>query len=167
MKKLILAGGCFWGVEAYFSRLKGVIDTKVGYTDALGANPTYKDVCNSSGHVEACYIEYDESILPLDKVLDHFFRIIDPTEFNRQGHDIGVQYRTALFFYDVNDEPVINAYLKNLQKKYTKKLYTYVKAAGPFYDAEDYHQDYLVKNPSGYCHVNLNLLRPEETKKGA
>ncbi len=165
MKKIILAGGCFWGVEAYFSRLKGVLTTRVGYTDGDGANPTYKEVCNSSGHVEAVFLTYDESVLTLQTLMDHFFRIINPTEFNRQGHDIGVQYRSAIYFIDVEDENQITEYLKKLQKKYTKKIYTYVKAAAPFYDAEDYHQEYLVKNPTGYCHINLNLLKPEERKE--
>jgi len=165
MKKIVLAGGCFWGVEAYFSRLKGVLDTQVGYTDAEGENPSYKDVCNSSGHVEAVYVEYDEVKLPMIKLMDHFFKIVDPTEFNRQGHDIGVQYRTALFYYDIEDEKTLKEYLLNLQKKYTKKIYTYVKKAGVFYDAEEYHQDYLVKNPTGYCHINLNMLKPEDRKE--
>ena len=165
MKKIILAGGCFWGVEAYFSRVKGVKTTQVGYTDAEGKNPTYQDVCNSSGHVEAVYITYDETITPLTKILEHFFRIIDPTENNRQGHDIGVQYRTAIFYYDHEDVPVINNYLTQLQKKYTKKIYTYLKPAGIFYDAEDYHQDYLLKNPTGYCHINLHLLKKDEMKE--
>ncbi|PKL01605.1 MAG: peptide-methionine (S)-S-oxide reductase [Tenericutes bacterium HGW-Tenericutes-1] len=165
MKKIILAGGCFWGVEAYFSRVKGVETTQVGYTDAEGKNPTYKDVCNSSGHVEAVYITYNELVTPLTKILEHFFRIIDPTENNRQGHDIGVQYRTAIFYYDESDVPVIQDYLTQLQKKYTKKIYTYLKPAGIFYDAEDYHQDYLLKNPTGYCHINLHLLKKEEAKE--
>ena len=165
MKKIILAGGCFWGVEAYFSRVKGVETTQVGYTDAEGQNPTYKDVCNSSGHVEAVYITYNELVTPLTKILEHFFRIIDPTENNRQGHDIGVQYRTAIFYFDEEDVLVIQDYLTQLQKKYTKKIYTYLKPAGIFYDAEDYHQDYLLKNPTGYCHINLHLLKKEEAKE--
>lgn len=165
MKKIILAGGCFWGVEAYFSRVKGVETTQVGYTDAEGKNPTYKDVCNNSGHVEAVFITYNELVTPLTKILEHFFRIIDPTENNRQGHDIGVQYRTAIFYFDEEDVPVVQNYLTQLQKKYTKKIYTYLKPAGVFYDAEDYHQDYLLKNPTGYCHINLHLLKKEEAKE--
>lgn len=165
MKKIILAGGCFWGVEAYFSRVKGVLTTQVGYTDADGKNPTYRDVCNNSGHVEAVYITYDEKVTPLTKILEHFFRIIDPTELNRQGNDIGVQYRTAIFYVDIEDSLVINQYIEQLQKSHTKKIYTYVKPAGIFYDAEEYHQDYLDKNPNGYCHINLHLLKKEEAKE--
>jgi len=165
MKKIILAGGCFWGVEAYFSRVKGVLTTQVGYTDAEGKNPTYHDVCNNSGHVEAVYVTYDESVTPLTKILEHFFRIINPTEVNRQGNDIGVQYRSAIFYFDIEDYDLINHFIEELQKNYTKKIYTYVKPAGIFYDAEDYHQDYLDKNPMGYCHINLHLLKKEEAKE--
>jgi methionine-S-sulfoxide reductase len=164
MKKIILAGGCFWGVERYYQRLKGVIDTEVGYTDGPTKTPTYRDVCNSSGHVEAVLLTYDETVLPLDKVLEHFFRIIDPTQYNRQGHDIGIQYRNAVFYFDEADLGVIEAFLASAQKNYARKIRTYVKEANPFYNAEDYHQDYLVKNPSGYCHVDMSLAKPEELK---
>ncbi|MCK7488501.1 MAG: peptide-methionine (S)-S-oxide reductase MsrA [Bacillus subtilis] len=164
MKKIILAGGCFWGVERYYQRLKGVVDTEVGYTDGPTPNPSYRDVCNASGHVEAVVVHYDETILPLAKILEHFFRIVDPTQYNKQGHDIGVQYRNAVFFYDAADEAAIHQFLSEAQKNYKKKIHTYVKAATPFFNAEDYHQDYLVKNPSGYCHVNMHLAKPEELK---
>ncbi|MDD3842040.1 MAG: peptide-methionine (S)-S-oxide reductase MsrA [Candidatus Izemoplasmatales bacterium] len=164
MKKIILAGGCFWGIEAYFSRLKGVISTKVGYTDGEKANPTYSDVCNDSGHVEACLVVYDETIIPLEKMLEHFFRIIDPTQKNRQGYDVGIQYRNAIFYFDEVDEKIIWEYLRNVQKKHKKPLETYIKLASPFYDAENYHQSYLENNPTGYCHINLQLIAPNEKK---
>jgi peptide-methionine (S)-S-oxide reductase len=164
MKKIILAGGCFWGVERYYQRLKGVLDTEVGYTDGPTPTPTYRDVCNASGHVEAVLLTYDETVLPLPKVLEHFYRIIDPTQYNRQGHDIGIQYRNAVFYFDEADVPVIERFLSEAQTRYAKKIRTYVKSANPFYNAEDYHQDYLVKNPSGYCHVDMSLAKPEELK---
>ncbi len=165
MKTIILAGGCFWGVEAYFSRIKGVLDTTVGYTDGDSENPSYQEVCQSSGHVEAVKVVFDEKQLSVPSILDHFFRFVDPTAFNRQGHDIGVQYRSAIFYTDEDDCSIIEHYLSELQKKYTKKIYTYVKQATPFYDAETYHQDYLFKNPTGYCHVDLSLLRKNELKE--
>ncbi|MDD3126075.1 MAG: peptide-methionine (S)-S-oxide reductase MsrA [Candidatus Izemoplasmatales bacterium] len=164
MKKIILAGGCFWGVQAYYSRLKGVISTTVGYTDGETKNPSYTDICSNSGHVEACLIEYDEEIIPLLKILEHFFRIIDPTQKNRQGYDVGIQYRSAIFYFDPEDHEPISAFLHTAQKKYAKPLETYVKMATPFYDAETYHQHYLDKNPSGYCHVNLHLITNDEKK---
>lgn len=165
MKKIILAGGCFWGVQAYFQRLKGVIHTEVGYIDGEGVNPTYQDVCRNSGHAEACVVEYDEQIIPLVKILEHFFRIIDPTQRNRQAHDIGIQYRSAIFIVDSNDRNAVESYLDSIRNQYNKPIQTYVKDAGPFYPAEMYHQDYLEKNPSGYCHVNLQLAQPDEIKK--
>ncbi len=166
MKTIILAGGCFWGVEAYFARVAGVVDTAVGYTDAPGENPSYQDVCRGSGHVEVCKVVYDETTLPLPQVLDHFFRIVDPTQKDRQGHDVGKQYRSGIYFLDPADEPLIRERIEAVSRKLGKPVYTYVKPAMPFYDAENYHQDYLDKNPGGYCHVNLGLLRPEERKTG-
>lgn len=158
MKKIIVAGGCFWGVEAYYRRVKGVTKTIVGYTDGEGENPTYQEVCDSSGHVEAVYLEYDENIVGLKTILDHFFNIVDPTLLNRQGHDIGVQYRTALFYYDEEDKLFIKKYFDSVKENYLRPIRTEVKPAGKFYPAEEYHQKYLVKNPNGYCHVDLDSV---------
>ncbi|MGD9909356.1 MAG: peptide-methionine (S)-S-oxide reductase MsrA [Candidatus Izemoplasmatales bacterium] len=164
MKKLIIAGGCFWGVEHYYKRLKGTLVTEVGYTDGVKVNPTYQEVCASSGHVEAVYLEYDETVLPLEKVVEHFFRIVDPTQYNRQGHDLGVQYRNGFYYFDEADKSVIEAWIAKEQQKHHKKVVTYVKKAMPFYNAEEYHQDYLDKVPNGYCHINMHLAKPEELK---
>lgn len=161
MKEIILAGGCFWGVEAYFERVKGVLNTKVGYIDGLTVNPTYEEVCAGSGHAEAVYIEYDESILSLKNVIKHFFRIIDPTEINRQGNDIGKQYRSAIYYFEESDRRDIKEYIESIKHLYKKEIQTKVLIATEFYDAETYHQKYLDKNPNGYCHVNLNLLKEE------
>ncbi|HAQ56057.1 MAG TPA: peptide-methionine (S)-S-oxide reductase [Acholeplasmatales bacterium] len=164
MKTIILAGGCFWGVEAYYARLKGVLDTAVGYTDAPAENPSYQDVCRGSGHAEVCRVTYDEAVLPLQKVLEHFFRIVDPTQKDEQGHDRGVQYRNGIYYVDSNDRLDIEAYVASVRTKYKKPVHTFVKPATPFYEAEGYHQDYLDKNPGGYCHVDMSLLRPDEIK---
>jgi methionine-S-sulfoxide reductase len=164
MKTITLAGGCFWGMEGYYSRLKGVESTLVGYTDGPAANPTYQDVCGNSGHVEAIRIDYDETVLPLKKVLEHFVRIVDLTQVERQAHDVGIQYRNAVFFTDPKDEKPIREFLEAYRKTLKKPIATYVKKATPFYAAEEYHQHYLDKNPAGYCHINLGLLRPEERK---
>lgn len=164
MKQIIIAGGCFWGVEHYYSRLKGVTLTKVGYTDGEKENPSYQDVCNNSGHVEAVYVEYNEEIISLSKILEHFFRIVDPTQWNRQGHDIGKQYRNGFFYFTEKDKIQIQALLKEIQHRYKKPLHTFLLPAKPFYDAEEYHQKYLVKNPTGYCHVNMSLAKAEELK---
>ncbi len=162
MKKIIIAGGCFWGVEHYYKRLKGVTHTNVGYTDGELANPSYQEVCNASGHVEAVYLEYDENIIPLKKIVEHFFRIVDPTQRNRQGHDLGIQYRNGLFFFDQEDQKIIENYIIEEQRKFNKKIQTFCLEARAFYLAEDYHQNYLEKNPSGYCHVNMGLAQPDE-----
>lgn len=165
MKKIILAGVCFWGMEAYYQRLLGVEQTKVGYTDHEGKNPTYRDVCNSSGHVEALWVEYDESVISLDKLLEHYFRIVDPTTINRQGNDIGIQYRSGIYCFDETDLQKVKDYLAFKQKDYRKLITVQAKLASVFYDAEDYHQQYLVKNPTGYCHISLHQAKNEELKE--
>ncbi|MCF7926033.1 MAG: peptide-methionine (S)-S-oxide reductase MsrA [Candidatus Izimaplasma sp.] len=154
MKTIILAGGCFWGVEAYFKQLDGVSNTKVGY---IGEDfkPTYEQVCNGSGHAEAVVIEFDEEVISLKKILDHFFNIIDPTSINKQGNDKGVQYRTGIYNYQPEDLPFIKSYLQVKQNDYDNPLQIELKTNLPFFKAEDEHQDYLDKNKNGYCHVNL------------
>jgi methionine-S-sulfoxide reductase len=155
MKSIVFAGGCFWGVEAYFKLLEGVMDTEVGYIDGRGP-ATYRDVCNGSGHTEAVLIQYDESIITLKKLLDHLFNIIDPTSINKQGNDRGIQYRTGIYNYTSEQQQFINNYLAVRQKEYKKPLQLDAKTNLTFYPAEDYHQDYLDKNKHGYCHVDLS-----------
>ena len=165
MKKIVVAGGCFWGVEEYYRRLKGVGATSVGYAQGLLENPSYQDVCSGKTmHAEVAEIEYDPSVLPLTKVLEHLFRIIDPTSLNKQGNDVGTQYRVGVYPVEVEDMNVIKAYVAERQKEYNKPLVLEVEYLRDFYDAETYHQKYLVKNPGGYCHVNMGLIKPEEKK---
>ena len=157
MKEIYLAGGCFWGVEEYFSRIDGVVDTEVGYADGRLEAPTYKQVCTGiTGHAETTYVKYDEYKVTLEQLLDRFFRIIDPTLVDRQGGDIGNQYRTGIFYTDEADMDTIQKALAEQQKKYEKPIATEVKPLSCFFNAEDYHQDYLKKNPGGYCHVDMN-----------
>lgn len=158
MKKIVIAGGCFWGVEAYMERLAGVTFTKVGYANGSTENPTYEEVCRgTTGHVEAVWIEYDEEILSLDQLLVSFWHIIDPTLLNRQGPDIGHQYRTGLYYTDPNDLAALEASKAREQEKHDRPIVTEIEPLTAFYDAEDYHQKYLQKNPSGYCHIDLSL----------
>ncbi|MGI6392580.1 MAG: peptide-methionine (S)-S-oxide reductase MsrA [Candidatus Izemoplasmatales bacterium] len=166
MKKVIIAGGCFWGVEAYYKRLKGIETTMVGYTDGLKANPTYEEVCRSSGHVEAVLLEFDEQLISLRKIIEHFLRIVDPTAINRQGNDIGIQYRSGIYVFEEKDKILVQELLEEAQKHYSRKIQTKVLPAGPFYRAEEYHQGYLEKKPHGYCHVNLHLAKKDELKEG-
>ena len=158
MKEIYLAGGCFWGVEEYFSRIGGVVDTDVGYANGTSENPSYKQVCSGiTGHTETTHIKYDESKVTLKELLDKFFKIIDPTLLNRQGGDIGNQYRTGIYYKDPEDLTIIKEVIEEKQNNYTKKIVTEVMPIEKYYSAEEYHQDYLKKNPGGYCHVDMSL----------
>ena len=164
-KQIYLAGGCFWGTEAYFSRLNGVIDTLCGYANGKTANPTYEEVClGNTGHAETVLVEYNSLIITIEKLLTEFFRTIDPTTKNRQGNDIGIQYRSGIYFVDEADAPIIQSYVLNMQIQYSKPIITEVLPLLNFYPAEEYHQHYLDKNPNGYCHVNLDLIHEEDKK---
>jgi methionine-S-sulfoxide reductase len=154
MKSIIFAGGCFWGVEAYFKLIEGVTDTVVGYVDGKEA-PTYEQVCSAIGHAEGVLITYDEEIVSLKKLLDHLFNIIDPTSINKQGNDVGIQYRTGIYNYQEEQEIFIKTYIQIRQKEYKNPIVLDLKTNVNFFKAEDYHQDYLDKNKNGYCHVDL------------
>jgi len=159
MKSIVVAGGCFWGVEAYMSRIDGIIETKVGYANGTKKNPTYNEVClGTTGHAEACLISYDETITTLEKILNKFWGIIDPTVLNRQGPDIGSQYRSGIYYSDKPDLDVILKTKDEVQGKHNKQIVTELLPLSCFYDAEDYHQKYLQKNPGGYCHINLDNI---------
>lgn len=156
----VFAAGCFWGVEGYFKRVKGVISTKVGYTGGVIENPDYEKVSSgTTNHAEAIQIEFDPKIISYENLLRHFFRLHDPTSLNKQGNDMGTQYRSAIFYYNEEQKKTALNLIKKLEKngKYKKKIVTQVSSFKKFYNAEEYHQDYLTKNPGGYCHIDLNL----------
>lgn len=156
MKEIVLAGGCFWGIEEYFSRQSGVIQTQVGYANGHTENPTYRQVCTGkTGYAEACRVVYDEGIIPLEVLLDKFWKVVDPTVRNRQGPDIGSQYRTGIYYGDEPDLLVIQKSLESQQSLYSKPIVTEVNPLSNFYLAEEDHQRYLKKNPNGYCHIDL------------
>lgn len=157
-KQVILGGGCFWGIQAYFKKIKGVIHTVVGYSGGWKKNPYYEEVCTgNTGHVEVVLITFDKKIISLDKVLRHFFNIHDPSQKNRQGNDIGTQYRSVIYYFEEKDKKIIDRIIEQIKKEGIK-IVTEVERAKNFYKAEEYHQDYLDKNPWGYCHVNLNKI---------
>ncbi|NLJ33454.1 MAG: peptide-methionine (R)-S-oxide reductase MsrB [Firmicutes bacterium] len=162
-KKIWLAGGCFWGVEAYFARIKGVVATSVGYANGRGDSPTYEKI-SSTGHVEAVEVTYDPDIISLERLLTYFFRVIDPTVKDRQGPDIGTQYRTGIYYGDEADQACIKRVLNREQKKYSRPIVTEVMPLQNYHLAEEYHQDYLAKNPGGYCHIDLAALPRDELK---
>lgn len=162
-KDIYLAGGCFWGVEEYFRRLPGVIATQAGYAQSAVKNPSYEDVCSGKTNAaETVKITYDSDKMPLAYLLRHYYRIIDPLARNRQGNDIGTQYRTGIYYTDAGDAPLIAQETALVQNKYKQPLAVEISPLENFYPAEDYHQKYLVKHPGGYCHINFESLSDPE-----
>ena len=158
-KEIYLAGGCFWGTEHYFKQVEGVVETEVGYANGIIDNPTYEQVCtDTTQFAETVRVVYDPEKASLEFLLNLYFMAIDPVSVNQQGHDKGTQYRTGIFYTDEADVPVIREVYDEEQKKYDKPLVTEVEPLNCFYTAEDYHQDYLNKNPEGYCHLPLELF---------
>ena len=159
IKTIYLAGGCFWGTEHLFSLVPGVESTEVGYANSDVANPSYQQVCTGkTGAAETVKVEYDNSKVGLSDLLNLYFKSIDPISVNRQGGDVGTQYRTGVYYVDENDAPVIEAQLATLQRRHTRPIAIEFGHLQNFYPAEDYHQDYLGKNPGGYCHVDPSLF---------
>lgn len=158
MKTVFLAGGCFWGVQKFFDQFKGVISTEAGYANGPTNEPTYEEVCNSSGHAEAVRVDYDEQVLPLTQLLEYYFLIIDPLSVNRQGNDIGIQYRTGIYYTDDAQRTEIEKVFRRQQEKVNALLAVEVKKLENFFTAEGYHQKYLDKNPYGYCHIPRRMF---------
>lgn len=157
-RDIYLAGGCFWGVEAYFKRIDGVLDAVSGYANGTTENPSYEDVIyRQTGHAEAVRVSYNPDQISLEQLLQHFFRIIDPTTLNRQGNDRGTQYRSGIYSNDPAERELITSTLQQLQTRYKDPVVVENLPLEHFYSAEEYHQDYLLKNPGGYCHVDLSL----------
>jgi peptide-methionine (S)-S-oxide reductase len=155
-RKATFAAGCFWGVEAAFCKMKGVISTRVGYTGGQMENPTYRDVCTgTTGHAEAVEVMYNPGLLSYDQLLTEFFRIHDPTTFDRQGPDIGSQYRSAIFYHDDAQRAAAESAIIQLEKssRFRQPVVTQVVPAREFYEAEEYHQQYFGKNKGARCHI--------------
>lgn len=165
MGKIVLAGGCFWGVQKYFSMAKGVLNTRTGYAQSRLENTTYEQVLQGNTEaVEAVEIEYDEKMISLEKIVELLFRIIDPTSLNKQGNDVGEQYRVGFYFEKPRDAKIAKEYVEKIKDDYAKKIVFEIEKLKSFQPAEEHHQDYLNKNPFGYCHINLNLLKKSESK---
>lgn len=165
-KTIYLAGGCFWGLEAYFERIDGVVDAVSGYANGNTKHPSYEEVVHhNTGHAETVAVTYDPARLSLSDILQYYFRVIDPTSLNKQGNDRGTQYRTGVYYTDTADAVIIRDALAQEQKKYSKPLVVEHEPLQGFYEAEAYHQDYLAKNPNGYCHIDISKadipLEPE------
>lgn len=159
MREIYLAGGCYWGVEKYMANIKGVLETKVGFANGDTEHPTYEQVrYENTGHAETVKVVYEEKQLPLGVLLKLFYRIIDPTSVDKQGEDEGHQYRTGIYFTHAEDEKEIAASLQELERKVGVPLAIEACPLEHFYDAEEYHQKYLDKNPNGYCHVPIEEI---------
>lgn len=157
---VIVAGGCFWGLEDLLRNLEGVTSTKVGYSGGDFDDPTYADIrTGTTGHAEAVRVEYDEDEISLKEVLHYFFKIHDPTTKNRQGNDVGTSYRSAVFYRDDAQKEIIYNVIDEVNEtgRFENEVVTTVNLEKEFYDAEEYHQNYLQKNPNGYtCHYERN-----------
>ena len=159
LKDIYFAGGCFWGVEEYFSRVPGVYDVTSGYANGHTESPTYEEVCyGDTGHAEAVQVRYDPSKISLETLVRQFFKIIDPTSVGRQGNDVGSQYRSGVYYVDEADKDTVQAVFDEVQKGYEAKTVTELLPLENYYRAEEYHQGYLKKNPRGYCHIDFSSL---------
>ena len=159
IKEIYFAGGCFWGVEKYFSLIQGVTETCAGYANGRTIGPSYEDVRGGgTGHAETVKVTYDTGIVSLEILLSMFFDIIDPTSVNRQGADEGDQYRTGVYYSDPDDESAIRGALGSLKALYTSPIAVEAAPLKWFFPAEAFHQNYLEKNPSGYCHISDDLF---------
>ncbi len=166
LKEIYLAGGCFWGTEKYLSCIQGIVKTDVGYANGNTENPTYQEVChNNTGHAETVRVFYDPSQIRLEFILSLYYDVINPTSMNRQGNDIGSQYRTGIYYVDDNDVEVIKKSLEELQTKYDKPIAIELLPLQNYYLAEEYHQKYLDKNPEGYCHIGSHKFEQARLAK--
>ena len=166
LREIYFAGGCFWGVEEYFSRIPGVADATNGYANGTVENPSYEQVCShTTGHAETVRVSYDPSIISLKTLTEQYFGIIDPMSLNRQGNDVGDNYRTGVFYVDEADLDVLEAVFATVQAAYDEPIVVELEPLTCFYEAEDYHQDYLVKNPGGYCHITFESLADVKTEQ--
>jgi peptide-methionine (S)-S-oxide reductase len=152
----MFGAGCFWGVEAEFRQVKGVVDTAVGYSGGTTENPTYKEVCSGrTGHAEVVQVEYDPAQVSYEELLNVFWENHDPTQMNRQGPDIGAQYRSAIYYYTPEQEAAARASKEALESsgRFRRPIVTEITPAAPFYRAEEYHQQYLEKKGLASCHI--------------
>lgn len=158
MKRIYLAGGCFWGTQHYIRQVSGIINTEVGYANSIKENPNYKEVKSGiTDAAETVLIDYNENIISLNEILRLYFKTINPESIDKQGEDVGHQYRTGIYYTDDTDLDIIKEEINELSKTHSI-INIEVKRLSNFYKAEDYHQDYLIKNPQGYCHIPRELI---------
>jgi len=159
MEQTIFAAGCFWGVQFYFDQVPGVVKTTVGYTGGHTENPTYEQVCtHGTGHAEVTLVEFDPEKISFETLVKQFFRMHDPTQLNRQGPDVGDQYRSAIFYFNDEQKEIAEKVKKDLQPNFDKPIVTEITKATKFYPAEDYHQKYTEKTGQGMCHIEYRPI---------
>ena len=165
MKEIYFAGGCFWGTEHYFKQIKGVVETAVGYANGHTPDPTYQEVyTDGTGYAETVKVVYDPQLISLDLLADLYFHSIDPLSLNKQGEDTGTRYRTGIYYTDQEDLPVLKKVYDQVASQYDTPLAVELEPLRNFYTGEEYHQDYLDKNPTGYCHLPQALFEFARTK---
>lgn len=165
--EIYLAGGCFWGTEFLMRNVPGVTSVEVGYSNGTTRNPKYREVCKGSGHAESAHVIYDTRATSLQKILSIYYKSIDPTLINHQGNDTGIQYRTGIYFSNPADEPIIRESLKDLQGSFFNAIAIECAPIKNFYRAEEEHQEYLIKNPNGYCHISRAMIDEQAKAKAA
>lgn len=166
IQDIYFAGGCFWGVEEYFSRIDGVHHVSVGYANGNTPNPTYQEVCSgTTGYAETVQVSYDPDVVSLKTLAEQFFKIINPLSINKQGNDVGSQYRTGIYYVNAADEKILRGVMTEVEKKFNKPLAVELLPLQTYHLAEEYHQDYLKKNPRGYCHIRFDSLQDIQNKK--
>lgn len=159
MEEVIFAAGCFWGVQYYFDQIPGVVSTTVGYTGGTTEDPMWEEVgTHTTGHAEAVLVEFDSSKVSFETLAHHFFRMHNPTELNRQGPDVGDNYRSAIFYVTDEQKEAAETVKNELQPKYDQPIVTEITEAGPFYKAEEYHQKFTERTGHGACHVPYEPL---------
>lgn len=163
MEKFVLGGGCFWCLDSAYSQFAGIADITCGYTGGIIANPTYEQVCNgNTQHAEVVSIEFDPAVIGSEQILDIFFTLHDPTQLNRQGHDVGTQYRSSMFFTSTDQKQQFEDAIHRAKEIWGESIVTEVAQLGEFFEAEEYHQDFFAKNPNqGYC---LAVVAPKVAK---
>ena len=160
MTTIYLAGGCFWGTQHLMRQVRGVVSTRCGYANGCGEKPTYEEVYTDlTGYAECVEVVFDEGVVTLATLLKLFFRSIDPLSLNRQGGDVGTRYRTGIYYTNETLVAEIQDVYEEVQSQYTQPMAVELEPLKNFFPAEEYHQDYLVKNPAGYCHISLALIR--------
>lgn len=158
IQEIYLAGGCFWGIEEYFSRIPGVIDVVSGYANGITTTASYEAIVNT-GHAETVHVQYDGDVLSVRDIVLYYLRVVNPTTLNKQGNDIGKQYRSGIYFLKAEDQQIIQQVLDEHQRKIDKPIVVEVEELKNFVVAEDYHQDYLQKHPYAYCHIDLDQAK--------